>query len=121
MNKFEEITETTEAGASLDTYIKYLIIQKGLVARLRRETAPLMRYQDLIEFEKYFKFIEDLSLDDLHLMDKLDRFKMESKFFKIFVETTLGHIHNRSEIQEMPLNPNRIEKNLKRFIVEFLK
>lgn len=121
MDKFEEITETTEAGNSLDTYLKYLVIQKDLVARLRRDIVPLMRYQDLIEFEKYFNFIEELTLDDLHLMDKLDRFKMESKFFKIFVETTLSHIGNRSELQALPLNPRRVEKALKRFIAEYLK
>lgn len=121
MEKFEEITETTEAGMKLDTYLKYLILQKGFIARMRRETMPLMRYHDLVEFEKYFKFVEGLSLDDLHVMDKLDKFKMESKFFKILVETTLGHIDNRAELQGEPLDTAKVERRLKRVVVEYLK
>ncbi|HUT56050.1 MAG TPA: hypothetical protein VM658_21850 [bacterium] len=121
MEKFEEITETTEAGMHLDTYLKYLVLQKGFVARMRRGTMPLMRYHDLVEFEKYLKFVEGLGLDDLHIMDKLDKFKMESKFFKILVETTLGHIDNRSELQGEPLDKARVERRLKRFVVEYLK
>jgi hypothetical protein len=121
MEKFEEITETTEAGMHLDTYLKYLLLQKGFVAKMRRDTMPLMRYHDLVEFEKYMKFVENLALDDLHVMDKLDKFKMESKFFKILVETTLGHIDNRAELMGAPLDAAKVERRLKRFVVEYLK
>lgn len=121
MNKFEEITETTEAGQKLDTYVKYLQLQKAMTARMRSETLPLMRHQDMVEFEKYFLFVDELSLDDLHLMDVLDKFKMQSKFFKIFVETTLGLMENRADLQGTPLDLNRVERMLKRFIAQFLK
>ncbi len=121
MDKFEEISETTEAGASTDTFVKYLILQKGWVMKMRRETAPLMRHQDLIEFDKYFKMVEELSLEDLSSPDKLDKFKMESKFFKIFVETTLGQIDNRADLQGVPLDLKRVENQLKRYISAHLK
>ena len=116
MDKFEEITETSIRGATLSTYLKYLQLQKAYVRYLDRETAPMLRYGDLIEFRKYFDFIRGLSPDDLHLMDRLDRFKMESKFFKIFVETTLGHLENRAELQNLPLDDKAAEQRLKRFI-----
>ena len=116
MDKFEEITETSIQGATLSTYIKYLHLQKTFIRYLERETLPLLRYGDLIEFRKYFDFIQSLSPDDLHLMDRLDRFKMESKFFKIFVETTLGHLGNRAELQDLPLDEKTAEMRLKRFI-----
>jgi hypothetical protein len=118
MDKFEEITETTEAGTRLDTYLKYLLLQKGMVNRMRRDTLTLMRYQDHLEYEKYFKFIEELSLDDLHIMETLDKFKMESKFFKILVETTLGHIENRMELADIPLDRARTDRRLKKFIAD---
>lgn len=118
MDKFEELTETSIDGAKLTTYIKYLILQKAYINYLRRETIPLLRYEDLIEFRRYFDFIDSLAMDDLHLMDKLDKFKMESKFFKIFVETTVGHINNRAEIQESPLDERACENRLKQFISE---
>lgn len=116
MDKFEEITETSLQGATLSTYIKYLHLQKNYFHYLERETLPLLRYGDLMEFRKYVDFIRGLSEDDLHLMDRLDRFKMESKFFKIFVETTLGHLGNRAELQNLPLDEKAAELKLKRFI-----
>jgi hypothetical protein len=116
MDKFEEITETSIQGATLSTYLKYLQLQKAYVRLLDRETMPMLRYGDLIEFLKYFDFIRGLSPEDLHLMDRLDRFKMESKFFKIYVETTLGHLENRSELQQLPLDHKAAELRLKRFI-----
>ncbi len=118
MDKFEEITETTLNGATLSTYMKYLHLQKTYIAYLRRETIPLLRYSDLIEFNRYFDLIDSLDYDDLHLMDRLDKFKMESKFFKIFVETTVSHINNRSEIQDIPLDETACENRLKNFITE---
>jgi hypothetical protein len=121
MNKFEEITETSEAGERLDTFVKYLILQKGLIARMRRDTLMLMRYQDLLEFDKYFQSIEAIAVENLHRRDILDRFKMQSKFFKIFVETTLGHMENRADLRGVPLDPKRVERILKRFIAEYLK
>lgn len=121
MEKFEELTETTEAGARLDTYLKYLLLQKKWAGRMRRQALPLMRHQDLVEFEKYFRFIEGLSLDDLHVQDTLEKFKMESKFFKIFVETTLGHLENRAELQGLPLDEKRVENVLKRFIANQIR
>jgi hypothetical protein len=119
MDKFEEVTETTELGMHLSTYVKYLVLQKGWIQRLREETVPFMRYQDLVEFEKYFGFVEGLNLDDLHLADELDKFKMESKFFKILVETTLGHIANRGDLQDEPLNAVRVQERMKRFVAQY--
>ncbi len=116
MDKFEEILETTSAGTSLDTYVKYLRLQKGWIAKLRRDTVPLMRYHDYIEFDKYFRFIEQTSEKDLENPDVLDKFKMDTKFFKIFVETTLGQIDNRACLQDNPLDRKKVERTLKHFI-----
>ncbi len=116
MDKFEEITESTEEGASLSTYSKYLNLQKSYIAYMKRETVPLLRFSDWVEFNKYFKFIGSLNHDDLHLMDKLEKFKLESKFFKIFVETTLGNLSNRTELQDTPIDIDSLTNRLKRFI-----
>jgi hypothetical protein len=120
MDKFEEITETTDAGKSVDTYIQYLTFQKGWVRKMKIETIPLMRYQDLVEFEKYFKMIDNIDLEDLKITDILEKFIMESKFFKIFVETTLGAINNRMELQNVPLEQETVEKLLKDFINSYM-
>jgi hypothetical protein len=116
MDKFEEILETTSAGTSLETYIKYLRLQKGWIAKLRRDSVPLMRYHDFIEFDKYFRFIEETTEDDLENPDVLDKFKMDTKFFKIFLETTLGQIDNRTCLQDKPLDRKKVERTLKHFI-----
>lgn len=120
MDKFEEITETTEAGARRETYVKYLILQKDWVRRMRSESVPLMRYQDLIEFEKYFRYLDGLDKDDLEVDETLDKFKTQSKFFKIFVDTTMGQITNRADLQGLALDTKRVESLLKRLISDHL-
>jgi hypothetical protein len=116
MDKFEEITESSVEGASLKNFIKYLMIQRSYIKYIEKHTAPLIRYGDLVEFRKYFVKINALTPDDLHRMDKLEEFKMESKFFKIFLETTLGHICQRAELQCEPLDEKRIQARLKLFV-----
>lgn len=119
MDKFEEVTETTELGTQTSAYVKYLILQKAFIHHLREQTCQYMRHQDLVEFEKYFSFVEGLSLDDLHLAAELDKFKMESKFFKILVETTLGHIANRVDIQDESLDAAAVKERLGRFVTQY--
>jgi hypothetical protein len=116
LDRFEEITETTEAGARRETWVLYLLLQKEYIRAMREDTCKHMRYQDLIEFEKYFTLVEELAFEDLHRDDQLDKFKMESKFFKILVETTIGHINNRTDLQDEPLDPARVMDRLHRFL-----
>lgn len=116
MDKFEEITESSIEGASLKNFIKYLLIQKSYIKYMEKHTVSLIRYGDLVEFRKYFAKINSLTTDDLHHMDKLEEFKMESKFFKIFLETTLGHICQRADLQGEPLDEKRIQARLKLFV-----
>jgi len=118
MDKFEEITESTVEGASLKNFIKYLMIQKSYIRYMEKHTVSLIRYGDLVEFRKYFAKINALASDDLHRMDKLEQFKMESKFFKIFLETTLGHICQRADLQCEPLDDKRIQARLKMFVAK---
>ena len=46
---------------------------------------------------------------------------MESKFFKIFLETTLGHINQRADLQNLPPDRKKVEARLKDFINQQLK
>jgi len=117
MDKFEEITETSISGASLNSYLSYLKLQKSYIQYLERFTAPFIRYSDLIEFRRYFGKIKALSVEDLHRMDKLEGFKMESKFFKIFLETTLSHINQRADLRDEPgIDEKQIREKLKIFV-----
>ena len=121
MDKFEEITETSIEGASVDTFKKYLFLQKAYIEYLEANTVPLIRYGDLVEFRRYFQKIKSLSIKDLNQKDKLEHFKMESKFFKIFLETTLGQINQRAELQGNPLDEKKVQERLKEFIAQKLK
>ena len=121
MNKFEEITETTEAGASPQTFKTYLFLQQKYVRYMEENTVPLIRYGDLVEFRRYFKKLFSLKPSDLEQKEKLEEFKMESKFFKIFLETTLGHINQRADLQNLPPDRKKVEARLKDFINQQLK
>jgi hypothetical protein len=45
---------------------------------------------------------------------------MESKFFKIFLDTTVGQINNRVDLQGEPLDRGRVEAALEQFLTQEL-
>ena len=53
---------------------------------------------------------------ELPRTDKLEEFKLESKFFKIFLETTLGQIGQRADLQFEPLDEGKIQDRLQLFL-----
>ena len=84
--------------ASLNNYIQYF----------ESFTMGMLRYDD---YEVFVKFFEEISLFDEfsvleekkteHLFRKLDH-------FKIFLETTMHHLNNRTELTERPLEEDKI-------------
>ncbi len=113
MDRFEEITESTVEGAALDNFIKYLRLQKLYIQYLEKSVIPFIRHGDLVEFRRYFAKIKSLNLSDLHRMDQLEEFKMQSKFFKIFLETTLSQINQRADLHAVPMDEERVSDRLK--------
>jgi len=116
MDKFEEITETSLEGASLNNFMKYLELQKFYIQYLEKHTVQFIRYGDWIEFKRYFARIKSIRISDLHQMNQLDEFKMESKFFKIFLETTLSQVNQRADLSSEPLAEGQIQERFHLFI-----
>jgi len=116
MDKFEELTETSLEGASVENFMRYLRLQKIYILYLERHTIPHIRYGDLVEFRRYFAKLKDFRSAELQRADKLEQFKLESKFFKVFLETTLGQIGQRADLQFEPLDEGKIRDRIELFL-----
>ncbi len=78
-------------------------------------TFKLLRYDDYEEFSKFFN---DFFTDTKDISFPLDNTKLAGKVhnFIIFLETTLNHINNRSELQSKPLDMERAGQLLRQYI-----
>jgi hypothetical protein len=100
----------------VDNFRQYLRLQKIYILYLERHAIPFIRHGDLVEFRRYFAKIKGLRAPELPRTDKLEEFKLESKFFKIFLETTLGQIGQRADLQFEPLDEGKIQDRLQLFL-----
>jgi hypothetical protein len=72
-------------------------------------TFKLLRYDDYDEFQSFFSEILSLKESDLNkALEKIHN-------FKIFLETTLRQIANRSELRDKPIDMNQAEEILKQY------
>lgn len=118
MNYFEEKIETDYESNTLDVYKSYFQKLNIYIQKFQIETMILLRYDDALEFQKFFDNIKETRTDDLNTTYVLEAFKLSSKYFKIFLETMFGNISNRSELQGIPLKKSEILKELKAFLEE---
>jgi len=121
MDKFEEQAETNPDDDTQSIYIKYLRILKDYILYFRYESHNLLRYDDMREFNNFFEFMDALSPRDIKEPEKLNDFIYKTKFFKIYLETTLGNIALRSELKNRPIDYRACERFLKEFILASMK
>lgn len=79
-------------------------------------TFGLLRYDD---YEGFVKFFEEISLFDKSAV--LEKQKAEHLFkklehFKIFLETTMHHLNNRTELSDKPLNAESIKSLASKYL-----
>lgn len=114
--RFEEQAETNTDGDTESIYIRYLSIIRDFLRYFRMESYNLLRYDDLKEFDKFFVFVDSTEFEALKDRETMNQFIYRSKYFKIFLETTLGNIENRAELVNRPVDIRACERFLKEFI-----
>lgn len=75
----------------------------------------LVRFSDHEEFERFFDSLSAYRDDDLLNKFKFIELRKSIHNFKIFLETTFGHIANRSELKDKPLDTKHLETVLAQF------
>jgi len=121
MDRFEEQAETNPEEDTKSIYIKYCRILKDYILYFKQESYNLLRYDDMIEFDKFFAFTDEIEVRDLKEPDKLNDFIYRVKFFKIFLEATLGNIEMRGELKNRPTDYRACERFLKEFILASMR
>jgi hypothetical protein len=80
-------------------------------------TFRLLRHDDYEEFAASFAEIGRLVAGTASgSRSETRNFLEQCTRFKIFIETTLGHLANRAELLEKPLDPERVDSILKQYI-----
>jgi len=118
MSHYEEIIETQFDVDTLQCYKDYLVKLDEYITYFREETANLLRYDDAMEFQKFYDLIYETHSDDLDINYRLESFKLSTKYFKIFLDTMLGNIANRSDLQDVPLDMDEVKSLLRKFLPE---
>lgn len=79
-------------------------------------TFRLLRYDDYEEFVKFFRgFLSDGPVGTIP-EGELERFSDRIHNFKIFLDTTLGHVNNRTELRDHQIDLENIEQLLRQYI-----
>ncbi len=78
-------------------------------------TFRLLRYEDYEEFVSFFKEVLSFKKEQItagnfnKLMEKIHN-------FRIFLETTLRHVANRTELRDKPIDMNRVDKIINQYM-----
>ncbi len=108
---------TTESGAKHNYTIQILFnMIKEYIYYFQDISFSLVRYSDHEEFEKFFDSIGIYKEEDLLNRFKFVELRKTIHNFKIFLETTFGHIVNRSELKDIPLDTEHLKMVLAQFI-----
>ncbi len=83
---------------------------KNYMKDFQHSTFSLLRYDDYNEFAEFFNKIFNLQWLEQDQILKL------TKSFKIYIETTLRNIANRSELKNISFDVDKVEANLKKYI-----
>lgn len=109
LSLFMENSENPEQGIRIFEALKnYMMYFESLTFRL-------LRYEDYEEFSSFFQDVSSFKTDQIingdfsGLMDKVHN-------FSIFLETTLRHINNRSELTDKNADTAKIDKMLKQYL-----
>lgn len=122
---FRELMSTYEERIETDFKVDTLLIYKRYLKKLctyinffEQNSQQLLRYEDALEFQKFFDTVLELSEEDLNTVYVLEAFKLGAKYFKIFLETMLGNLAHRSELQNNPLDKKEALDRLHQFLQE---
>ncbi len=75
-----------------------------------------VRHSDHDEFERFFMYLKSIDFSAGENAHKLADFRKRIGYFNRFVETTLGHIRHRQELQDLPLDTDHARAAVDQFL-----
>ncbi len=108
---------TTEEGTARDHMPAVLFTMvRDYIYYFQDISFSLVRYSDHEEFEKFFDGLSVYRSEDLLNKFKFIELRKSIHNFMIFLETTFGHIANRSELKDIPLDTKHLNTVLAQFL-----
>jgi len=112
-HKFISILETW-AGSPKER-LKVFESLKNYMLYFESFTFRLLRYDDYEEFVQFFNEVNSVKKEAV-LGQDFSRFMEKIAHFKIYLETTLRHIGNRSELGDKTLDMDRVEALVRQYM-----
>jgi hypothetical protein len=109
------LTLLEESVTSPDRLTRTTKSLKNFILYFESFTFKLLRYEDYEEFVTFLK--EVLSFKGEYIApEELDRLMEKVHNFKIYLETTLRHIANRTELRDKPVAMERVNKIINQYL-----
>jgi len=113
LHKF--LTLIQGASASPEKTVRIFEPMKNFMLYFESFTFKLLRYADYEEFVSFFKEMLSFKKQQIAGSD-FNRFMEKIHNFKIFLETTLRQITNRTELRDKPMDRNRVDKTISQYL-----
>lgn len=113
LHKF--LTLLTEKSNKQEERVRIFEPLRNFMLYFESFTFRLLRYEDYEEFVSFFKEVLSFKKEQV-VAGEVNRLREKIHNFRIFLETTLRHIANRTEVRDKPIDMDRIDKTINQYL-----
>lgn len=116
IENLEGVIEQCEPKAEYAPIIEAIKTLRNFIFYYQNISFQFVRSLDRETFDAFFQMIDGLPPSAAESPENIEPFKRELHGFKMFLETTLGNINNRSELRNLPFGTEEGERLLAQFL-----
>ncbi|MEK7197364.1 MAG: hypothetical protein AAB151_06850, partial [Nitrospirota bacterium] len=113
LHKF--LTLLTEKSNKQEERVRIFGPLRNFMMYFESFTFRLLRYEDYEEFVSFFKEVLSFKKEQV-VAGEVNRLREKIHNFRIFLETTLRHIANRTEVRDKPIDMDRIDTTINQYL-----
>lgn len=112
----EETISQMEPSGNMKTIMEATKSMRNYIYYFQNTSYQVVRYTDREAFINFFAYVDKFNLDDINHRVKFEDFKRNLHYFKMYLETTLTNVENRSELKGKPFGASEGEQILEQFL-----
>jgi hypothetical protein len=116
IENFEGVVQEAQKKQESIQIIEAVKTLRNFIFYYQNISFKFVRAYDREGFQKFFKRVDRFQMSDIESAEKLQALEKEIHVFKMFLETTLANINNRTELQDMPFGAEEGERILAQFL-----
>ncbi len=116
IENLEGVIEECEPNAEHVPIIEAVKTLRNFIFYYQNISFQFVRSSDRDDFYSFFQIVDGLPPSAAESPENFEPFKHELHSFKLFLETTLSNINNRSELRDLPFGTEEGERLLAQFL-----